>query len=455
MQDYPVPPNNRRIGFHYFPDTQHYRQEDLDTWLPHLEALGAQWLTLLAPQDRAVPELFLRGLLDAGIEPILHFTPSLAKPPTTDDIQLLAESYARWGVHYVCLFDQPNCHEQWNRGSWAQIDLVERFLDIYLPLAEEVVDAGLNLVFPPLKPGGDYWDTAFLRAALSSIEKRGHQQVLEKLVLGAYASSNKHPLEWGAGGPERWPGSQPYYTPEEEQDQRGFYIFDWYSTITEAALGHKLPILLFKAGHTLSKTDAGEEHSQQNLQIIELLAGSEQPQNPVPGNVIGANFWLLSAPDGSPPAKQAWYQEDGQALPIVEAVKGWQAEAPKQSKSVEPETDEVTEVNHAFPSLFDEEPTHTEHSHIEHKFEHYLLLPTFEWGVADWHLDVIRGFVKSHQPTIGFSLEEAAQAARVTVIGSEKEFPNTAINQLRSAGCIVRQITGDGTSIASQLASID
>ena len=299
MQDYPVPPNNRRIGFHYFPDTQHYRQEDLDTWLPHLEALGAQWLTLLAPQDRAVPELFLRGLLDAGIEPILHFTPSLAKPPTTDDIKLLVESYARWGVHYVCLFDQPNCHEQWNRGSWAQIDLVERFLDIYLPLAEEVVDAGLNLVFPPLKPGGDYWDTAFLRAALSSIEKRGHPQVLEKLVLGAYASSNKHPLEWGAGGPERWPGAQPYYTPEEEQDQRGFYIFDWYSTITEAALGHKLPILLFKAGNTLTKPEAAEEHNQQNLQIIELLAESGQPQNPVPDNVIGANFWLLSAPAGT------------------------------------------------------------------------------------------------------------------------------------------------------------
>ncbi|KAA3648019.1 MAG: hypothetical protein DWQ07_03235 [Chloroflexi bacterium] len=455
MTAYSVPPNNQRIGFHYFPDTQHYRQEDLDLWLPRLQSLSAQWLTLITPKDRAVPEFFLQGLLDAGVEPILHFNVSLAEPPTPDDLQLLMESYERWGVHYVCLFDQPNCHEQWKRASWAQVDLVERFLDIYLPLAEEVVGTGLHMVFPPLKPGGDYWDTAFLRAALSSIQKRGHDQVLNKLVLGAYASANHKSLDWGAGGPERWPGAQPYYTPEEEQDQRGFYIFDWYNTITQAALGHTLPTMLFKAGCTLSNPEEAEEHSQHNLQVVELLNLSSKNPNPVSENVLGANFWILSAPEGSPPAKQAWYQEDGTALPVVEALISSPIESFVQAKILEPLAETEPENTPSTQDLFDDSPAPASKGYTTQKIDHYLLLPTFEWGVNDWHLDVIRGFVKSHQPTVGFSLEEAAQATRVTVIGSEKDFPDAAVSQLRNAGCIVRQVSGDGTSIASQLASID
>ena len=58
----------RRIGFHYFPDTQHYRQSDLQTWLPLLHELGAGWLTLQAPDNRAIPEAFIRGLIDGGAE---------------------------------------------------------------------------------------------------------------------------------------------------------------------------------------------------------------------------------------------------------------------------------------------------------------------------------------------------------------------------------------------------
>jgi len=33
-----------RIGFHYYPDTFHYREKDLQTWLPELQGLGAGWL---------------------------------------------------------------------------------------------------------------------------------------------------------------------------------------------------------------------------------------------------------------------------------------------------------------------------------------------------------------------------------------------------------------------------
>ncbi|PKP01191.1 MAG: hypothetical protein CVU11_15960, partial [Bacteroidetes bacterium HGW-Bacteroidetes-6] len=41
-------------------------------------------------------------------------------------------------------------------------DLVERFLDRFLPLANQVVSEGAVPVMPALEPGGNYWDTAFL-----------------------------------------------------------------------------------------------------------------------------------------------------------------------------------------------------------------------------------------------------------------------------------------------------
>ena len=53
-----------RLGFHYFPDTLHYQNSDLNKWLPILQELGASWITLIAPIQRAIPESFLKGLID-------------------------------------------------------------------------------------------------------------------------------------------------------------------------------------------------------------------------------------------------------------------------------------------------------------------------------------------------------------------------------------------------------
>jgi hypothetical protein len=86
-----------------------------------------------------------------------------------------------------------------------------------------------------------------------------------------------------------------------------------------------------------------------------------------------------------------------------------------------------------------------------HPINHYLLLPSYEWGVADWHLDVIRPFVKKYKPTIGFSLEEAHLASKVTVIGNKQSFSEEQLESLSASGSQVDRISGDGTSIATSL----
>ena len=213
MDPFLTPSSQTRIGFHYFPDTIHYRDSDLQAWLPELRALGVSWLTLVAPSDRAIPEMFLRGLITAGIEPILHIQEKMPDVPSTGDLAALFSAYAKWGVHFIIPFDRPNSRSSWSTTGWAQEDLVERFLDRYLPVAELALQAGLTPVMPPLEPGGNYWDTAFLQSTLLSLQRRKQYALLEKLVLSAYAWTGSHPLNWGAGGPERWPGARPLRHP--------------------------------------------------------------------------------------------------------------------------------------------------------------------------------------------------------------------------------------------------
>lgn len=478
MEHFPTPPHNSRLGFHYFPDTLHYRESDLNTWVPELHSLGASWLTLTAPVERAIPEPFLRGLLAAGIEPILHFDLPLARTSVTESFQLLLKSYANWGMHYLALFDRPNLRHAWPSSGWAQSDLVERFLDIFIPYAQSIVDLGMIPVFPPLEPGGDYWDTAFLRAALRSLHRRKQHKILDRLAIGAYAWSDNQPLNWGAGGPERWPSARPYFNPPGVQDQRGYRIFDWYTTLIQSELGETHPILLLAAGSRLGDkinpnrpAVDGEEHLRQNLGIVRMLFGDppEQPEptfmsdsiphnlqtnqnnsdmyEDIPEEVIASNFWLLSANPESSYLAHAWFQPDGSHLPVVTAIRKYLTARHKSitsskayqavSKSCNGNCDNQNESN----------------NQRRGSIEHYLLLPVYEGGVAEWQLDVIKGFVKKHHPTIGFSTREAALAKKVTMIGGLQTFDETVENRLRAAGCEVVRISGNGTSIASQLAS--
>ena len=203
MSTIPIPHENTRLGFHFFPDTLHFRATNLRAWLPELQSLGVSWLTLQAPSDRAIPEFFLQGLKRLNIEPILQLYLPLDNSPDFEDIRLLFSTYAHWGVNYIVLFDRPNCRTAWSSANWSQSNLVERFLDRYLPLALCAHQSGLIPVYPPLEPGGDYWDTAFLQASLQAIKRRGHQLILENLVVGAHANAGHRSITWGRGGPER------------------------------------------------------------------------------------------------------------------------------------------------------------------------------------------------------------------------------------------------------------
>ena len=422
-----------RFGLHYFPDHLHYRQADLNTWLPQLKSLGAGWLTVLSAPERAIPEFFLRTLLQEGIQPVVHFNLPMHSNINQKEIHLILEQYARWGVRFVCVFDSPNTRAAWPAASWSRSELVERFLDGFIPLAQRIANAGMLPVFPPLQPGGDYWDTAFLYAALKGIQRRTGAELLSGMAIGAYAWAGNHPLNWGAGGPERWPKTRPYTRSLTTQDHMAFRIFDWYMAISRSILGMELPVILLRAGSRPGDaTHPGlppidlEAHTRTNFSIIQALVNAPEIADlnleSISQRVLACNFWLLSTSPTSPFKSQAWFQPDGSHLPIVDRVQTWLSAMPPEN--------------------------HNAIQAIRQPIAHYLLLPSFEWGVADWHLEAIRPYVKKYRPTIGFSAVEARLAQKVTVVGGYELFPEDIVEQLLSAGCIVEQIRASGTELA-------
>ena len=175
-----------RLGFHYFPDDSHYSEKDLDDWLPTLLRLSANWLVLPAAPERLIPEAFIKGLKGARIRPVVWIK-GHADDITAELLSPTLASYGEWGVTEVVVFDRPNIRSSWSSSEWARTGLVERFVDRMLPILQLERASGMHPVFPPLEPGGDYWDTAFLETALQSILRRGHRSLVEDLHLAIYA----------------------------------------------------------------------------------------------------------------------------------------------------------------------------------------------------------------------------------------------------------------------------
>ena len=446
--------NRNRIGIHYYPDSNHYREQDIDEWLPELKSMGMSWLVLRTPEERAIPEFFLTRLIKSSITPIVHFPLNVKQDNDLDALDLLFNAYARWGVKHICLFDRPNSKKSWPSLNWAQDDLVEQFLDLYIPIADRLLEHDIKPIFPPLEPGGDYWDTTFLRRALRGMQRRGATEILDSLIIGVYAWLNSRPLHWGSGGPEHWPSARPYHSPPGVEDHIGFRIFDWYSTIIRAELGEPREIIVLKAGErrinrTLdaNKTQIPIEHTETNYRIIRSLTENIDPNQEliqIPDEVIACNFWLLAAGQDSPHKIHAWYKHDGSKLPIVQAVKSMnydfggnlgynnQNQPPDFNNST---TNKIVGSNSGSNS-------------VSRPIRHYLLLPLYAWGVAEWDLDFVRPFIQRYHPTLGFSLDEALISKKVTLVGNTDGLPKGTVDRLRAAGCKIEKLNDDGTLLA-------
>ncbi len=98
------PELTQSIGIQYFPDSDHFSDADGLRWFPLLEKLNIHWLVLNADLKKAIPESFIRKMLQSEVNPILRFQFSLVNPPRPSDLEPLFSAYGKWGIQYVSFF---------------------------------------------------------------------------------------------------------------------------------------------------------------------------------------------------------------------------------------------------------------------------------------------------------------------------------------------------------------
>lgn len=414
--------NSVKIGYSYFQTPKYFVKKQVDEWMSALKRLGTSMVLFESNFDRAIPEDVILAAQAFELEPIVHFASELPLARKFNEITILLDVYAKWGVKSIILGDRPNLRQSWLNTGWQFENLVDHFLDRFIPLANYAVFKGLTPVLSPLQPGGDYWDTAFSELALKGLRQRRLDEVIEALVLGCYGFTFNKSLSWGSGGPERWPLSKPYLTPDGQEDQLGFHNYDWIQAIAELTIGEKLPVLLLNAGHP--GTVYSQPNPEKTFNDIKTIQTAVDPQADA-GEGLGVfdNAQSVTGIVFSLPTISQIVVDDltpSAFLQMFGGNKGINNKAPSQK-------------------------------HVRKIFSHYLLLPSRSSGVADVVLNKVRPVIKKFQPTVGFSIEEAALAQKVSIYPDSLLFSDEKINKLRASGCQVEILPESGIDIATSL----
>jgi len=418
-----------KLGLFYFPDDQHYHAREREKWLPELISLGVSWLVLTNENLIAIPEPFIQALLDSQITPIIRMGNLPTSPPKPlPEFELLVKTYADWGIRYIQLFDRPNNPGFWGSKGWAISNLVEHFIDVFLPYAELLVKYNLHPVFPSLEVGKGFWDTAFLKLALESLERRKYHWLINALILSGYVHlyDPSRPLNWGAGGQERWPNSKPYQAAPQYEDQRGLYIADWYETLARATLGKPLPIFLLDdpavKPHDLTPAEIQQRtfHAIQRLlhpRSRDVIAIDGIHYEPLAEEILCLSFCGLTAKE-TDDEPRAWFSPAGEPRPTAKAIKTYLGQAFDQNNQL-------------------------------HHIPHALLLPQLDAHQLHDLLDKLKPLLIKYQPKITFILDEAFEAEHVW-IPSGYQLTDQEIAALKDHFCTIHPINFAGMRIASQ-----
>lgn len=423
LSRFPRPEGDTGIAFRYFPDTQHYGREDLNRWLSQLQAMGASWLILHSTLAEVIPEFFLRELLEHKVEPVVHMGAPCIGPLDGVGLSRLLRQYASYGLRYLYFYSEPNMVMHWSPIDWGRPDLVEGFLDLLLPCLDRAVEAGLYPLFPPLEPGGHYWDTAFLASSLGYLRDREKGYLFDRMGVAIRNPTLQRNLNWGKGGSRQWRGSLPYCTPPGAEDHCGFFLFEWYDEIIRPLVGASLPLLSVNGGITLGGSD-GEgfsqieesSHAEGSLEICRMLREGE-----LPDYLFCQSLGLLASGGDPRYEEEAWFKADGGRLPAVEALRGMEKH----------------------PRLFSWDRPPVPNPIVYPKpMYHYLLFGSWEDAVAEKEWASAERYLKRFRPSCGFSVEDAMQAEYVTIVGDSLSVSPQVERMIRAAGCKVERVAG-------------
>ena len=404
---------SKKFGFHYFLDVEQFNTTDSHLWIRKLQEINAKWLVIQNPQVRAIPEEFIRSFSEAGINLVINFNEDVSSDVNLSSLITLLNVYGKWGVKYAYLFEKPNSQSKWGDIKWNNHDIVKTHLNKFIPFAQICVKNHIKPVFSPLLPGGDYWDLAFLEESLKGLASLGMPHIKNNLILSAFGWDWGHSIEWGSGGKKKWPDTKPFHQKQNTQNQQGFRTYEWYLELSEKVLGKRLPIIILEAGipndrFTGNSVDTVPIDSL--FTITHLLAGENvyDPKNPelllspIPPEVIGCNFFTLSAQMEKKYFPYRWFTPKGIPLAPARAL-GLTDNAPTVQAKEQP-----VRMNNPIEKF-------------HFKYRRYILLSDSLKQDMPSLLEKLDPYIRNFKPHVGFSKVEAAKAAYILIITDKKK----------------------------------
>ncbi|MGV8027106.1 MAG: hypothetical protein AB2L18_11160 [Anaerolineaceae bacterium] len=401
-----------RHAFHIPADKIQNDSACLEQFITFAKSTSTQRVLVEVLSIQSLPVSAISSLIQNGIHVDVFLKTDLCEEFDLLAYQDLISNLAGLQVERVILFDRPNQQAFWKPETWIKTDLLDIFLEKYILLAEKCLEKNIQPVFPPLQPAGDYWDTAFLRLSLQKLKEKGKTALLESLMLSTYCWTYGHPLDWGAGGPERWPSSTPYYTPEDSQDQQGFRIYDWYQAHAKAVLNTSLPIMLLQAGrrseYGVELQEPEPENQSATVRSIleklypDLVSGAQEvtSEELLPDEIIACNFLV----DLDWDTLKSLFTD----LSVSQVQSDEPEPAVEEQKAFSPEN-----------------------------LQHYLLLPDDSWQTDARKAAILEPFLNRYHPVVGTSLDEALNAKEVTLVVTEQDMAEEKIAILEQNEAIV------------------
>ncbi len=404
---------SNKLGFHYFLDVEQFNTADSYLWIQKLQEINAKWLVIQNPQDRAIPEEFIRSFSAAGINLIIDFNEDVSSDVDLSSLSTLLNVYGKWGVKYAYLFEKPNLQSKWGDIRWNNQDIVTTHLNKFISFAQLCVKNHIKPIFSPLSPGGDYWDLAFLEESLGSLASLAASDINNNLILSAFGWDWGHSIEWGSGGKKKWPETKPFHQKQNTQNQQGFRTYEWYLELSEKVFGKRLPIIILEAGipnDCFTGNSMNTVNTDTLFAITHLLAGENvfNPQNPemllspIPSEVIGCNFFILSAQMENKYFPYRWFTPKGDPL------------APARTLGLTDNT----------PTIQTEEQPAQINNPIEEfhfKYRRYILFSDSLKQDMPSLLEKLDPYIRNFKPHMGFSKVEAADAAYILIITDKKK----------------------------------
>jgi hypothetical protein len=276
LAEFPHPPGDNGRGVHWIP-TVSQSPEIVDRYVDEAAAMGMKWVVFLNDgANVGANDYLVQRLTEAGIEPVMRvYTAGLV--PVQGDLTAMVRHYVSLGVRYFQLYNEPNLKVE----TGGQPPDAARYLDLWVPAAQQVVAGGGLPGFGALSPQGDVDDRGFLRQALQELKARGQLPRLDRAWLAMHNYTGARPLT----------------------DPDGFLRFRQYDAIVNAELGRQLPIIGTEGGTHVS---SAVTEPQQIAMVTRAYAymGRREPYN------FAYTYWIIANGDDPAWESQALFHSD-------------------------------------------------------------------------------------------------------------------------------------------------